>query len=476
MATDAKTSAETFPTDDLTVGEVASRLRSLQLGDGERRGGGGTRGRRLFWAVLLLTLIGGGAYLGFTEMQKQAAAAVLEVDAIRLPVDPGQETLLDLVGYIVPKSKISISPQIGGKLVELPVLEGMRVKKGDLIARVEDDSFKADLAQARASHISAKSKLQELRNGALPAEIEQAKALLEQAAARQELMKRNLERIARLKEKNPDNVSQLEFDRATAELADVAAMARSREESLKLLELGPRDELIAAATAEVERAAALVEKAEFWVANASIYSPIDGTILERKADQGESVHPELIMTSLCEIADLTQLEAEVDVQEQDLKKVQVGNPCKIIPDAYPERTYPGRVDRLQPVVSRQRGVVQTRVTVLDPDEYLLVEMNCRVIFMPTATADENKPKPRIPKQAVVNDQGETAVFVADAEIARRRVIQLGADGGDSVEVTAGLVGGELVLLANGRALVDGQAVRPKLAGKPAAAPAGQGGQ
>lgn len=474
MATDATSSAESYPTVDLTEGEVSSRLRSLQLGDGERRGGGAARGRRFTWAVVLLAFLGGAAYLGLTEMQKRAAAAVVEVDAVRLPVDPTQETLLDLVGYIVPKSKISISPQIGGKLVELPVVEGMRVKKGDLIARVEDDSFKADLQQAHAAHLSAQARLEELKNGALPQEIEQAKALLDQANARLELTKRNLERTTRLKEVNPDNVTQLEFDRVTAEIADAAAMVRSRQESLKLLEQGPRAELIAAAQAEVQRAAALVDKAEFWVSNAAIYSPIDGTILERKADEGESVHPELIMTSLCEIADLAQLEAEVDVQEQDLKKVQVGNPCKIIPDAYSNRTYQGRVDRLQPVVSRQRGVVQTRVTVLDPDEYLLVEMNCRVMFLPTATAEEEKPKPRVPKQAVVYDQGQTAVYLAEADVVRRRTVELGAEDGDGVEVTAGLVGGELVLLPNGRPLADGQPVQAKVAGKTSAGEAPKG--
>lgn len=463
MATDAKSTAETFPAVDLSEGEVSSRLRSLQLGDAERRGGGSSRGRRFTWGVILLALIGGGTYLGLTELRKRAAAAVVEVDAIRLPVDPTQETLLDLVGYIVPRSTISISPQIGGKLVELPVVEGMRVKKGDLIARVEDDSFKADLLQARAAHETAKARLQELKNGALPQEIEQGRALLDQANARLELTKRNLERTTRLQETNPDNVTQLEIDRVAAEIADAAAMVKSRQESLKLLEQGPRPELIAAAEAEVGRAAALVEKAEFWVSNASIYSPIDGTILQRKADEGESVHPELIMTSLCEIADLSQLEAEVDVQEQDLKKVQIGNPCKIIPDAYPDRTYQGRVDRLQPVVSRQRGVVQSRITVVDPDEYLLVEMNCRVMFLPAATTEQEKPRPRVPKRALVSDQGQTSVFVAEADVARRRTVELGSEEADSVEIVAGLIGGELVLLPNGRPLTDGQAVRAKTA-------------
>lgn len=473
MATDAHTTADDLPAVEPAEGEVAARLRSLQLDTGERRGGGATRGRRLTWGVILLALLGAAAYGGLTEMQRRAAAAALEIDAVRLPADPSQEVLLDLVGYIVPRAKISISPQIGGRLVELPVVEGMKVKKGDLIAKVEDTSFQADLLQAEAGKLTAQARLEELRNGPLPQEIEQARALVEQSQARLVLSQRNIERTVKLKEQNPDNVTQLEIDRVTAELADATAMLKSRQESLKLLELGPRPELIDAARAEFERAAALVEKAKFWVANAAIYSPIDGTVLERKADAGESVHPELIMTSLCEIADLSQLEAEVDVQEQDLKLVQVGNPCRIIPDAYPDHSYEGRVDRLQPVVSRQRGVVQTRVTVLGPDEYLLVEMNCRVMFLPATESDQPRPNLRVPKQALVADAAGSAVFVAQADTARRTSVELGADHGDEVEVKAGLTGGELVLLPNGRPLVDGQPVRPRIGGQ--AADDGAGG-
>src|SRR4029077_17198649 len=114
-----------------------------------------------------------------------------------------------------------------------------------------------------------------------------------------------------------------------------------------------------------------------------IYAPTDGkgtsfTLLERKVAVGESIQADLTYTALCTLADLTQMEAEVEVQERDLAVLKIGAPCEIIPDAYSVRVYQGKVNRKQPIVNRQRGVVQVKITIDHPDEYLLPDMNARV--------------------------------------------------------------------------------------------------
>jgi HlyD family secretion protein len=181
--------------------------------------------------------------------------------------------------------------------------------------------------------------------------------------------------------------------------------------------------------------------------------------LQKNVNPGESIQADLVYTALCTLADLDDMEAEIDVQERDLHLVKIGTPCEVIPDAYPDRIYRGHLQRMQPLINRQRGVVQVKVRIDKPDSYLLPDMNARVLFLKEASShNPDRDLPRIPLKALVPGSDPPAVFVLDGERARRRVLEIGATIGDTVQVRSGLQAEDKVLLPGAQPLKDGKPV------------------
>jgi len=144
----------------------------------------------------------------------------------------------------------------------------------------------------------------------------------------------------------------------------------------------------AAALADVVSATARLDKAKWRLDNCTIRAPIDGTILTKKAEIGNLVNPLAFGAtsgSVCEMADLADLEVELDITERDVSKIQKGMPCRIRAEAYPDRVYEGYVDRLMPTANRAKGAVPVRVKIkVAKDEegvYLKPEMGAVVAFL-----------------------------------------------------------------------------------------------
>ena len=127
--------------------------------------------------------------------------------------------------------------------------------------------------------------------------------------------------------------------------------------ALKLLEIGAREERIQAAAAEVRQAEAELAKAEWRLGNCTIRAPITGTILKKNAEEGNIVNAVAfnVSFSICDMADLSDMEVELTVQERDIARLFAGQPCRIRPDAFPERVYAGRVSRIMPIADRERS-------------------------------------------------------------------------------------------------------------------------
>jgi RND family efflux transporter MFP subunit len=265
----------------------------------------------------------------------------------------------------------------------------------------------------------------------------------------------------------PNAIGKADYDRIMTNFHDARAAVKVQKTNVDLIEHKTRHEKIRAAEAEVQRARATLDRAKFFYDKTKIFAPADSngkprvfTVLQKNVNPGESIQADLVYTALCSLADLREMEAEIDVQERDLHLVSKGAPCEVIPDAYPDRAYRGSVGRMQPLVNRQRGVVQVKVTIDNPDEYLLPDMNARVLFLselqPSGSGLE---LPRIPIKALVPQSDPPAVFVLDGQVARLRTIQVGISAGDSVQVRAGLQPHDKVLLPLGTPLKDGKPVR-----------------
>lgn len=438
---------------------IANELRSLQLKDAERRspvrrGPRRRLGRWFLLAILLVAAGGGGAWWWWNRIPSGE-----EVDVIIFTSEAKGETLLDKTGYVVPRNRITLSPEVGGIITKIHVEEGTRVKKGDLLIELDDARFKADWEQARAALAAAEAQRDELKAGARPEEIEEARASLEQTQARLAYLRDEVRRG--LRSGVGSAISLAEHQRNVGTLHEAEAMERSQKAHLRLIEQGPRKEKIQVAEAEVLRAKANLAKALFYYERTRILAPCDCVVLERKVEIGEAVHPEVLVGTLCVLADLNDLEAEAEVPERDLALLKDAVECQVLPDAYPGQSYRARFNRLQPLVNRQRGVVKVRVSILNPDDTLLPDMNCRILFPRQGGSQANPDFSLVPEQAIVREGQDTLVYVLDGQTARKRPVDCGRTIGGSIEIRHGLRQGDVVLLVGTKTVHDGDSVRPR---------------
>lgn len=438
--------------------DVADRVRSLQLGQAERKTAEfGIRGSLWLIGITLIAAIGwwltqqGGTVAANWGDWIPGGSAKLEVVPVK--VEGGEEILLDVTGYITPKTKVNITTRVPGVLAEMTVLEGQKVEQGQVVARLDDSMFRADYEQAKAAQTAAECRLAEMKNGALPEELDQARTAVELAQSKLNLAQRESERLEKLRK----DISDAEWDQMVSMVSDAKANLKTLEQKLKLLEAGPRAERLSMVEAEVAQAKALVAKAEINLSHATLRSPIDGVVLERKGEVGESIRPEAMASGIYVIADLSRMEVQVDVEEQSLGKLQVGQPCRVMPDAYSDKSYAATISRWQQQVNRARAVVRVVLTITEPDEFLLAEMNCRAVIL---ASSETKPETLwIPANAVVTGDSQSNIFVVSDGVARQRSVQLGATRDSFVEVVTGLAKNDRIVVSTGRPPAEGQKVQ-----------------
>jgi|GEM_PF-858809 len=447
----------------VAASDVAERLRSLQLGETERKTAEfGLRG--IIWLVLISLIIGGVWWVSQNEvpelqsvkdsLRQWMPGGKTKWEVVPVRVEGGEEVLLDLTGYITPKHKVNVSARVPGLLLALNFDEGQTVEAGAELARLDDTTFRADFEQASAAQLVAESRLLEMKNGALPEELEQARTAVEQARGKVTLVEKELARMEQLKQ----DIPAAEWDQLEAAVSDAKANHKNLEQKLKLLESGPREERMRAAEAEVAQTKAMVAKAQVLLSNTVITAPMTGVILERHGAVGEHIRPEALAAGIYVVADLSQLEVQVDVEEQSLGKLRVGQPCRIIPDAYSDRSYAAKISRWQPQVNRARAVVRVVLTIDSPDDLLLAEMNCRAVIL----ASPASPQPEtlwIPATGVVMNGEQPTVFIVADGVAQQRVVKVGETKENQVQIVEGLVKTDQVVLPGPQPPVEGQSVK-----------------
>lgn len=458
---------EAAPTPRTSSPDVQQRLQSLSLA----RPANSKPRRRLRWFLLLLLLAG----LGFgalkslpsdsplrLQLAAKAQGTVLEewltpkaeCEIVVVKRDAPDDFVLEATGFITARSKIHLNPSVPGKIVELPIREGEKVKKGDVIVRIDDNQYRADVQQATAGLELAEARLRELREGTRKEDIAQARAVVDQAKARFELLDAEFKRAELLR----DSISTAEHDKAKTGRDEAAASLEQSRQSLALAEAGPRPVQIEVAQAEVDRAQAALDKAKHWLESTVVRSPVTGTILQKSAELGEYIRPESLVHGLCVVADLNDVEVELDVQERDLSLVKVGQACRITAEAHGEHEFAGVISRILPIASRQRGAVQLRVAVQKADSRLLPDMNCRVMILKDPSTQYDGKNYRVPMMAVAKEGEKAFVFVLRNSAAHKVSVQLGEVEADQIEIKTGVEEGDQVLLARNGLLQHGQPV------------------
>lgn len=371
--------------------DLRERVASLRLPVTETS----PRGSRLVWSLMVLLLVTNGV-TGYLLLTRGEDFPVVMASADEVPVttpasaappvspERAPAVALESKGYVIPTQQILVTPKVSGMVVELNFAEGMRVRKGDVLAVIESVEFQADRDRAAAHLELARQRLLELEQGARPEEILQAEAELAEARIHMEEAERDHQRVSSLAEENATTRQALTAAESTL-LAARQRVARLTH-AWKLLKQGARAERIAAARAEMKQAQAELDLAEWRLGNSIIRAPISGTILKKNAEEGNIVNAAAFngSFSLCEMADLSDLEVQLDIQERDVHRVFPGQQCVVRSEAWPDRRYEGIVSRLMPIADRAKGAVPVRVKIQIPSGeegvYLKPEMGAIVTF------------------------------------------------------------------------------------------------
>jgi HlyD family secretion protein len=400
------------------------------------------------------------------------SGSVPEVQTVRaasITSSSSGDTVLQAAGYIVAHHTISVNSKVTGRIAWIGVEKGDKVKAGQVLVRLEDQEFRAQVEQARGAVEVAKARLQQLEHGSRPEEIEQANANLDEARANRANAKATLDRTKPLVVQGVFSKQQL--DDAQAKYDAALQHEQSLEKTYRLSKIGPRQEEIESGRGSLEQAQGQLAYAESQLEATQIRAPVTGTILERTAEKGELVTAQFASGadtggprgSVVTLADLTDLQVELDISQNDFAKLGPTQKAVLSTDAYPDREYKGVINEIAPMANRQKATVQVKVKVLNPDDYLRPEENANVRFL----ADEKSGSRQIvssgavvPIGAVHDSGGKRMVMIAFNGHAVARDIKVISQRSDGYLVD-GLTGGEDVIVNAPTDLKDGDRVKIK---------------
>jgi HlyD family secretion protein len=459
-----------MPTDLGPTDTKHDDLRNLRIDHSLRDGGGEPPAwsRRIILGGIALVVLLGIAALAY----RLFASETPEVEVVRATAegsDAAGSTVLSASGYIVAHHKINVNSKVTGRVAWIGVEKGDKVKEGQVLVRLEDQEFRAQYEQARGAVDSAKARLLENEHGSRPEEIQQADHNLSEARATAMNDKINLDRTRELAAQGV--MSRQNLDDATAKYDASQHRMNSLEQSSKMMQIGPRSEEILRARGDLMQAEGQMAYAKSQLDATVIRAPVSGTILERTAERGELVTSQFASGaeggprgSVVALADLNDIQVELDIAQDDFAKLSPKQEGIVTLDAFKDRSYKGEIAEMSPEANRQKATVQVKVQILEPDSYLRPEMNATVQFKAKPNDDKGTITKQtyvfVPTAAVRDKDGKKFVLIAfNGKALRRDVhVQGQRSGGYLVD---SLVGGENVITAGPADLQDGQKIRIK---------------
>jgi RND family efflux transporter MFP subunit len=320
-------------------------------------------------------------------------------------------TLLNASGYVVAQRKAAVASKITGRLISLSVSEGSRVKKGQVIARLENEDADASREQAAANLNAAR------------ANVEQTRAELKEASLTFERNKRLI---------TNGSISQVEYENSETRYKKAKAAVDGAEATLK-------------ANSAALRGATVAQE------YALIRAPFDAVVLTKNADIGDIITPlgaaANAKAAVVTIADMSYLEVEADVSESNLSLIKSGQPCLIQLDAFPDSRFNGVVKTIVPTADRSKASIMVKVGFIDNDPRILPEMSAKVAFLSRPVkSEEMKPRTALNRNAVINRNGKNVSFVIKGDEVTETMVTVGEQFGDMIEILSGLKPGDRVVL------------------------------
>jgi RND family efflux transporter MFP subunit len=408
----------------MPITDLKHDLAALRIERGPQRAGVGR------WIVatgllILLAALGLGAWRWATRER----ATEVQVAAVTERAVGTQAAVLNASGYVTARRRATISSKITGKVVEENVEEGMAVREGQVLARLDDQTARAGLALAEAQADAARRGLRE------------NEVRLDQA-------RRTEKRLAQLLTERV--VGQAELDSAKADADSIEARIFVLKEQITVAERQTE-----------------VQQTE--LNSTVIRAPFSGVAITKDAQPGEMVSPVsagggFTRTGICTIVDMQSLEIDVDVNESYINRVKPGQEVFAVLNAYPDWQIPGHVITLVPTADRQKATVLVRIGFKQLDPRILPDMAIKVTFLRQSrdsAAPAAKPTALVPKAGIAGEGNQSFSFVVRGDVVEKRAVKLGGADGDRVEVLAGLQSGDRVVISPPPDLKDGSKVAVK---------------
>jgi RND family efflux transporter MFP subunit len=378
----------------------------------------------LKWVVLLVIFASAG--VGVYAWLNRERPIEVEVVAVTERAAGRQASVLNASGYVTARRRATVSSKVTGKVIEVNVEEGMQVRQGQVLARLDDSTVRASLALSRA-------------------QLEASRRAVPETDVRLDEARLNLRRQEQLRKDGLNTPANI--DQAQAEVNSLIARLSSLREQINV----------------AESQVALQQTA---LDDMIIRAPFSGVAISKDAQAGEMVSPVsagggFTRTGICTIVDMRSLEIEVDVNESYINRVKPGQPVTAMLDAYPEWQIPGKVITPVPTADRQKATVLVRIAFDQLDPRILPDMGVKVTFLREAEptpAQTAQAVTLVPKAALREENGARYAFVVRANTVERRAVQTGGTDGDRLEVIAGLKGGDRVVVAPPPELTEGTTI------------------
>jgi RND family efflux transporter MFP subunit len=416
------------------LADLKTELASLKI-DRDARAGGGRGGLWIVVAVAIVAIAGGGWWWATRAQAASVRTAAVEARTEGAAGIAG--SVLNASGYVTARRRATVSSKVTGKVIEINVEEGMSVRQGQVLARLDD-------SQARAGLALAESQLAAARRAGAEIEVRIREADLTLKRQRQ-LAKEGV-------------IGQADLDAAEAQVDSLRAR-------------------LAVTTQEIEVADRMVRIRQTDLNDMVVRAPFDGVAISKDAQPGEMVSPVsagggFTRTGISTIVDMSSLEIEVDVSEAYINRVSAGQPVTAVLDAYPDWRIPARVITAVPTADRQKATVLVRIGFEKSkgqklDARILPDMGVKVAFHSAqpaggdggAAAAPAQARLLVPKAAVRKAGDQDVVFVLKDDRVERRAVRTGAADGDRVEIVSGVSAGEQVVVEGPPELTNGSKVR-----------------
>jgi len=449
-------------------------LQSLRIDRSQRSDHGGETpawAKRYILGGIAIVVLLGAIALAYRTF----SAATPEVEVVRAAaVTSGNEEgaiVLSATGYIVAHHTINVNSKVTGRLAWIGVEKGDKVKEGQVLVRLEDEEFRASYEQAKGAVENARAYLEELQHGSRPEEIQEAQHNLDEARATLADDKLTLDRTKELAAGGV--VSKQQLDDAIAKFQADQEKANSLSKAFELAKIGPRPEEIARAQGALVQAQGQLDYAKSQLDATVIRAPVTGTILDRTAEKGELITAQFASAaaggpqgSVVSLADLNDLQVELDIAQADFARLFPGQKAQVTTDVYPDKVYDGVIAQISPEANRQKATVQVKVQVLNPGRYPGIELrpeeNATVKFLANDIPKNAKAAAGVfvPSAGLRDQDGKKIVLIAFNGKAVARQIHIVSERSDGALVD-GLVGGEDVITAAPSTLKDGDRIKIK---------------